>query len=190
MRADEIETDMMLRTYDPKHLSIKDSHVHGYGLFARSGFDKGDLVATYEGEIICEEESEKRQAHRQFVGGTNHTVLWSLSNGQVIDGGVGGNETVFLNHSCEPNLEALEEERGPTSIPPITVHFYATREIKAGEELFIDYSLTLGPDVKITKRLVKEYACRCHALNCRDTMLALPEVKIVKINSAKKRHPK
>jgi SET domain-containing protein len=35
-----------------------------------------------------------------------------LADGRVIDGSVGGNSARWLNHSCQPNCEAIEDERG------------------------------------------------------------------------------
>ena len=48
---------------------------------------------------------------------------------------------------------------------------HALRAIKADEELYYDYGLVI--DGRITKKLKKEYECRCGAKKCRGTMLAL-----------------
>jgi len=50
------------------------------------------------------------------------------------------------------------------------VHVVALRDLMAGEELFYDYRLVI--DARYTKKLKKEFECRCGALTCRGTMLA------------------
>ncbi|WP_408316991.1 SET domain-containing protein-lysine N-methyltransferase [Paraburkholderia sp. RL17-347-BIC-D] len=54
----------------------------------------------------------------------------------MIDGSVGGNSARWLNHSCRPNCEAIEDERGRVLIETI-------RAVKPGDELSIAYGLTI-----------------------------------------------
>ena len=74
--------------------------------------------------------------------------------------------SMWINHSCKPNCQALEEDFGKTT----RVFLYAKKNIKKGEELFYDYGLVV--DEKMTKQLKKDYECRCGAKHCRGTMLA------------------
>jgi SET domain-containing protein len=60
----------------------------------------------------------------------------------------------------------LEEDFGKTT----KVFLYAKKDIDAGDELFYDYGLIV--EGKQTKKLKKEYECRCGKKNCRKTMLA------------------
>ena len=39
-----------------------------------------------------------------------HTFFFSLDNGDVIDAAIGGNESRWINHSCDPNCETNEED--------------------------------------------------------------------------------
>jgi SET domain-containing protein len=90
--------------------------------------------------------------------------VFGLSDGSVIDAAIGGNSTKHLNHSCTPNCAAYEEI-GPDG--QVRVMFYAQRPIRAGEELFLDYSLVVDeteePDA---------FGCSCGTTQCRGTMLA------------------
>jgi hypothetical protein len=52
------------------------------------------------------------------------------------------------------------------------VYVHALRDIAEGEEVFYDYGLVI--DARQTKKLKKEYECRCGARKCRGTMLAPP----------------
>ena len=92
----------------------------------------------------------------------NHTFYFHLDDGHVIDGKYKGNSAKWINHSCDPNLEA--EQDGDR------VFLKATRDIAVGEELFFDYGLII--DARMTAKLKKEYACWCGSPKCRGTMLA------------------
>ena len=79
----------------------------------------------------------------------------------MIDGGVGGNDARFINHSCRANVEAAIE-RG-------RIFIRARRAIAAGRELLLDYSFepddARDPDVRAS------YPCRCGATGCRESMV-------------------
>ena len=91
-----------------------------------------------------------------------HTFIFGLDNGKVIDASLDGNDARWINHSCDPNCEAIEEEDGG-------VFIYAMRTIQPGEELNYDYRLSV--DGKPSKKERKRYACHCGSENCRGTML-------------------
>ncbi|MET3190807.1 UNVERIFIED_ORG: SET domain-containing protein, partial [Burkholderia sp. 1595] len=88
---------------------------------------------------------------------------FGLADGRVIDGSVGGNSARWLNHSCQPNCEAIEDGRG-------RVFIEALRDVRPGDELFIAYGLTI--DDAITPELIADYACRCGTKRCTGSMLA------------------
>ncbi|PKN77197.1 MAG: SET domain-containing protein-lysine N-methyltransferase, partial [Deltaproteobacteria bacterium HGW-Deltaproteobacteria-10] len=91
----------------------------------------------------------------------NHTFYFHLDNGNVIDAKQGGNSARWVNHACEPNLEASQEGK--------RVFLKALRDIGVGEELFYDYALMI--EGRKTAKVKKEHACLCGAPNCRGTML-------------------
>ncbi|MGO3841666.1 MAG: SET domain-containing protein, partial [Alcaligenes pakistanensis] len=95
-----------------------------------------------------------------------HTFFFALSNGKIVDGGQGGNDSRWINHSCAPNCEGHENADGSR------VFIVAMRHIAAGEELLYDYSLVI--DDEITDELKQSYRCLCGAPQCRGTMIALP----------------
>ena len=94
-------------------------------------------------------------------------MLFSLDNGDVIDAAVGGNESRWINHSCDPNCETFEED------DRIFVH--ALRVLQPGEELFYDYKMI--PAERRTKKLEKEFGCLCGTPKCRGTMLEPRKVR-------------
>jgi uncharacterized protein len=92
-----------------------------------------------------------------------HTLLFETSDGMLIDAGLRGNAARFINHSCDPNCEAIEHENA-------RVFIHALRTIHEGEELNYDYRLSV--DGHVSKRAQKAMACRCGSAKCRGTMLA------------------
>ena len=140
---------------------VKQSPVHGTGVFARRKIPAGARIIEYRGERIDWEEAERRaEKSGQPV---NHTYFFSLHDGRVIDGGRRGNEARFINHACEPNCEALEHEDG-------RVYIYALRDILRGEELNYNYALIY--EGRHTPAIKRAFACRCGTPGCNGTYLA------------------
>jgi SET domain-containing protein len=91
-----------------------------------------------------------------------HTFLFGLGDGKiVIDPSVDGNEARWINHSCDPNCEAIEEGR--------CIFIYALRDIRSGEELLYDYQLEV--DRLLTTEVAEESRCFCGTSRCRGTMM-------------------
>lgn len=143
-----------------RRLQVRQSGVHGKGVFAVAPIAKGELVIEYKGEVITWKEALRRHPHDP--DDPNHTFYFHIDDGHVIDGKHHGNAAKWINHSCNPNCEADEEEG--------RVFVKALRRIAAGEELNYDYALML--EGRHTAKVKKEYECRCGSRNCRGTMLA------------------
>lgn len=143
-----------------RKLVVRRSGVHGKGVFAATPLKAGERLLEYKGERISWKEAIRRHPHNPDE--PNHTFYFALDDGRVIDGNVDGNSARWINHSCAPNCEA-EEIDG-------RVFIHALRDILEQEELFYDYGLVI--DTRQTKKLKREYACRCGARKCRGTMLA------------------
>jgi SET domain-containing protein len=141
-------------------LQVRQSGVHGKGVFALVPIKKGELILEYTGEVITWPEALRRHPHDPSQ--PDHTFYFHLNDELVIDGNVGGNASKWINHSCAPNVEA-DDESGQ-------VYLLALRSIKPGDELFFDYGLVI--EERYTPALKKRFECRCGAKNCRGTMLA------------------
>lgn len=147
---------------------VKNSRIHGRGVYAGRKLAKGERVIEYKGELITWKECDRRPP--SDPDDPHHTFFFSLSDGKhVIDAAVGGNAAKWINHSCEPNCEAEEDDEDNR------VFIVALRDIKAGEELNYDYGLIT--DERITPTVKKNYECRCGSKDCRGTMLALKSKK-------------
>ena len=141
-----------------KRVTVRQSPVHGKGVFALLPLRAGERIFEYKGLVTTWREAARWNARRSDSG---HTFLFGLSNGRVIDGGRGGNGARWLNHACAANCEAIEDGT--------RVFIEAIRDIAPGEELFIDYALEI--DQQAESDAQRDYACRCGAPFCRGTML-------------------
>ncbi len=139
---------------------VKNSPIHGRGVFARRKIRAGMLIVEYAGARIGYDQACEELAAREDQ--SNHTFLFSLEDGSIIDGGRDGNDARWINHCCEPNAEAREEDG--------RIFIHALRDIARGEEINYDYGLVL--EARYTATVKNAYACRCGASGCRHTMLA------------------
>ncbi|MCX7037351.1 MAG: SET domain-containing protein-lysine N-methyltransferase [Proteobacteria bacterium] len=138
---------------------VRNSKVHGKGCFARKDIPKGTRISEYVGDRITWAESDKR--YEGYDVNDNHTFLFIVDRKTVIDGGVGGNDARYINHSCAENCESTVEKG--------RVYIDAIKDIKKGEELGYDYQI--GRDKNDPPNVDEIYACRCGAPKCRGTML-------------------
>jgi uncharacterized protein len=143
-----------------RRITVRTSPVHGRGVFALADLPIGAFLLEYKSTRISWKEAQRIHARSGSEDG--HTFLFGLDDGSVIDGARGGNSARWLNHSCAPNCEAEQDgER---------VFIRAIQPIEKGDELFIDYCLTV--DGRRTAAVKRLYACRCRAADCRGTMLS------------------
>ena len=131
-------------------LEARPSPIHRYGVFALERIPPKRRVIEYTGERMTDEQANRLSSRK-------HIYLFSLANGDVIDGASGGSGAEFINHSCEPNVIA-REDRG-------RIWYSSLRRIFPGEELLVDYRLDSDD----------EYACGCGAPSCRGKLNAPPE---------------
>jgi uncharacterized protein len=127
-------------------LTVKKSNIYGMGCFALTHFPARKKIKLYEGELV--KGSRKIQARLRKQAGTAIKII-TIDADTAIDGDVGGNETAFMNHSCDPNAFIRV-------VPGLKVAVFARRDIQPGDELTIDYRDPDHPEV-----------CHCGAANCR-----------------------
>jgi SET domain-containing protein len=143
-------------------IEVRDSRLHGLGVFAARRIARGTRVIEYLGERVSHTEADRRYDHKEAHD--NHTFLFIVDAHTVIDAGVDGNEARFMNHSCEPNCESLIENQ--------RVYIDAVRTIELGEELTYDYQIQREADDPPDIDAI--FACRCGFERCRGTMLWPP----------------
>jgi uncharacterized protein len=141
---------------------VRESPIAGLGVFAARRIRRGTRIIEYTGERISSAEADERYDDDAMT--KHHTVLFAVDDDTVIDGAVNGNDGRFINHSCAPNCEAVNEDG--------RIFVEAIADIPAGTELVYDYALTR--DEPWDDRWTKLYVCRCGAPRCRGTILKSP----------------
>ena len=144
-------------------IKVRNSRIHGRGVFAARRIRKGTRIIEYVGERLSHEAADKR--YEDHDPNDNHTFLFIVDKKTVIDAGVGGNAARFINHSCDGNCESVIEKG--------RVWIEATRTIQPGQELGYDYEIGREPDDP--DEVDEIFACRCGSPKCRGTMLWPPE---------------
>jgi SET domain-containing protein len=144
----------------PLYYIVRQSRIHGRGVFARRTIRKGARIIEYRGERISLAEADRRPD--SDPDNPYHTFLFELNDGRVIDAASRGNAARWINHSCAPNCDSFEDDDG-------RVFIEARRMIRARDELTYDYRLSL--DGRVTRKLRAEYACHCGATRCRGSLL-------------------
>jgi len=143
-----------------KYFELRRSKIQGQGAFATRPIKRGTRIIEYTGERISHDEADKRYDDTGMS--RHHTFLFSIDKSKVIDAAVGGNDARFINHSCAPNCEAVDEKK--------RIYIEAIRDIAEGEELSYDYAYERdGTEDEEWERL---YMCKCGAPTCRGTILA------------------
>ena len=146
-----------------RRIVVRNSSIHGRGVFALRRIPKGTRIIEYKGKLITDKEADRR--YSRMHEHSPHTMLFSLEGGWVIDATRRGNSARWINHSCAPNCEIEEEGQ--------RIFIEARRDIRLGDELTYDYNLQIGE--KHTKTAKREHACFCRARRCRGTMLGEEE---------------
>uniref|UniRef100_A0A8C9H409 Histone-lysine N-methyltransferase n=1 Tax=Piliocolobus tephrosceles TaxID=591936 RepID=A0A8C9H409_9PRIM len=117
----------------------------GWGVRTLEKIRKNSFVMEYVGEIITSEEAERRGQIYDRQGATYLFDLDYVEDVYTVDAAYYGNISHFVNHSCDPNLQVYNvfidnlDERLPR------IAFFATRTIRAGEELTFDYNMQAPP---------------------------------------------
>jgi SET domain-containing protein len=124
-------------------LTVGRSALVGKGLFAGTRIAARAKIGEFEGEVIGLREARRRARGRRIV------AIVELER-HALDATRTGRGFRYINHSCDPNTFMR--------CTPSRAEFYARREIRAGEELTVDY---------IDSQHDGKLPCRCGAANCR-----------------------
>jgi len=136
-----------------KFCEVRDSGIHGRGVYASCFIAKETKIIEYVGELVDKKESERRalsQHAKSLKTGDAAVYIFTLSKTYDIDGNVPWNTARLINHSCSPNCEAWIEGR--------KIYIHALKDINQGEELTFDY----GFDVDC----YEDHPCLCGRNGC------------------------
>jgi hypothetical protein len=131
-------------SYISPKAEVRESPIHGRGLFAAAAFAEGEVVCVKGGYLF---DGETLRSMPEWYASAEIQVAEDLFIGPLAESERVGS-MIFSNHSCEPNLGV----RGQ-------IVFVAMRAIAAGEELTHDWATTDDD--------VYELECNCGASTCR-----------------------
>ena len=134
-------------TYRSPKTEIRESQIHGRGIFARVPILNGEIVAVKGGHVMTARQWETIEPN---LGSAEIQIAEDLFIGPVTPDERDG-AMIFTNHSCEPNI-AIQGQ----------IVFVAMRDIAAGEELTHDWATTDFGDYKME--------CNCRTPSCRGTI--------------------
>jgi SET domain-containing protein len=135
-------------SYRSPKTQVRQSQIHGRGLFATADIAKDEVVLVKGGHIV--DRATLRSDITPLLGPVEIQIDDDLFIAPVT-----GDERelsmLYSNHSCDPNLGMRGE-----------ITFVAMRDIRAGEELTHDWAMTDDDDYSIE--------CNCGAPNCRKNL--------------------
>ena len=138
---------------DSDWCEVRQSGIHGRGLFAKKKIPAGTYIIEYVGEKIDKDEANERgwaQMDHSRDTGDAAVYIFTLDDDWDIDGNVPENAARLINHSCDPNCEAFIEDD--------KIWIASIRDIPKDAELFFNYGFDLENH--------KEHPCHCGSKNC------------------------
>ncbi|OQS02280.1 hypothetical protein THRCLA_05335 [Thraustotheca clavata] len=129
----------------------------GFGLVADEKIEPQDFIIEYVGEVIdakmVKERMDEANSRRDA-----HNYMLEIEKDIVIDARFRGNDSRFINHSCEPNARAQKW----TCQGVVRIGIMAIRPIALNEEITFDYQF-----IHFGGRRVK---CHCGAQLCKGAL--------------------
>ena len=135
---------------------IKNSKIHGSGVFAKKNIKKNQKIIQYIGEKITRKEGDRRSEKRlkKYLNSslTGSVYIFELNKKYDIDGSPLYNKARYINHSCDPNCEV--------DIKNNQIWISSIKNIKKGEELSYDYGYSFDKDD------FRDHLCKCGSKKC------------------------
>ena len=139
---------MMPLSYLSPKTEVRESKIHGRGLFATADIAQDEIIAVKGGHIV--NGKTLREEITPVLGPVEIQIGDDLFIAPVCDE-ERELSMLYLNHSCDPNLGVRGE-----------ITFVDMRDIHNGEELTHDWAMTDDDDYSVE--------CNCGALNCRQIL--------------------
>ena len=138
---------MQLLSYLSKKTEVRESPIHGHGLFAIAPIAKDEIVAVKGGHIVTREQLREITPK---LGPVEIQIGDDLFIAPVTQDEREAS-MLYSNHSCDANMGIRGE-----------ITFVALLDIRAGEELTHDWCITDDDDYSVK--------CTCGTAKCRRTL--------------------
>jgi SET domain-containing protein len=136
---------MLPLSYRSPKTEVRESQIHGRGLFASAGIAKDEIVLVKGGHIVDRETLQRKITPQ--LGPVEIQIDDDLFVTPVTDE-ERELSMLYSNHSCDANLGIRGE-----------ITFVAMRDIRPGEELTHDWAMTDDDDYSVE--------CKCGSSSCR-----------------------
>lgn len=162
-------TNQTIQTSIPHSIEVFITRDKGWGVRAKTEIKSGSFIIQYVGDVLSGREFRNR-TDTKYSDDTHHYGM-HLVAGYVIDARDMGNESRFINHSCQPNCNV--QKWVVKGLPCMAI--FAVRNIPKGEEITIDYKFQSysGLEDKI---------CKCNSNNCSGILGKQVRIKGKSIN--------
>ena len=104
---------------------VKESEIHGNGLFTSTDISKNEIIMVIKGEVISADECVRRENEEDNV-----YIFW-VDDNCYIDTAM-TDKIKYINHNCDFNCDIIDRDEK-------SLYLVAYRDINKGEELTIDY---------------------------------------------------
>ena len=145
--------EKLRRRGESDFVEVRGSVIHGQGVYCIEPIEKEQYFIEYVGNRVSKEESEKR-ALKQFEehekSGAAAVYIFNLTKKWDLDGNVEWNPARLINHSCNPNSEAIQDGK--------RIFIQALRDIGVDEEITFDYWFDVD--------CYEDHPCRCGSSDC------------------------
>lgn len=138
---------MLQLSYRSPKTEVRESKIHGRGLFATADIAKDEVVVVKGGHIVTREQLEEIKPR---LGPVEIQIDDNLFIAPMTDE-ERELSMLYSNHSCDANMGMRGE-----------ITFVAMRDIAAGEELTHDWCTTDDDDYSVE--------CNCRSSNCREKL--------------------
>jgi len=136
---------MNISSYRSPKTEYRASSIEGNGRFAKENIKKNEIVAIRSGHIV---NGLQLLENAKVINGSEHQIADNFYLVPLIEKEF-QEVMCYLNHSCQANVGMQGN-----------VVIVAMRDIVAGEELCLDYSMIFNNDM--------QFECRCGLKNCRE----------------------
>ena len=143
-----------------KKTVIKESNIHGAGMFASTCIAKGQTIQMLDGEVV----SFREIVRRIQAGTTVPDDPLQIGENLYMDL---DHSAHAINHSCDPNAGVRYQNE-----------LVAIKDIMPGEEISYDYSTTVSTSVSLEDWSMR---CRCGAANCRSLIGSIATIPVKQI---------
>lgn len=116
--------------------NIKNSKIHGFGLFASEDINANTTIGILDGQIISNDRYEKLRMSLSYGLGRYRKYFfmeWNALDDELLLARPFRTSYSYINHSTKPNLELIKSENG------FNLKVVTLRSISKDEELLLDY---------------------------------------------------